>query len=44
MSNPFTLDAIETNEKLDEDKKISGEIISNLDYLDLQIEDMKTAE
>ena len=40
MSNPFTLDAIETNEKLDEDKKISGEIISNLDYLDLQIEDM----
>jgi len=40
MSNPFTLDAIATNEKLDEDKKISGEIISNLDYLDLQIEDM----
>jgi DNA repair exonuclease SbcCD ATPase subunit len=40
MSNPFTLDAIDTNEKLDEDKKISGEIISNLDYLDLQIEDM----
>ena len=40
MSNPFTLDAIATHEKLDEDKKISGEIISNLDYLDLQIEDM----
>ena len=40
MSNPFTLDAITTNEKLDEDKKISGEIISDLDYLDLQIEDM----
>ena len=40
MSNPFTLDAIATNEKLDEDKKISGEIISNLDYLDLQIENM----
>ena len=40
MSNPFTLDAIATNEKLDEDKKISGEIISDLDYLDLQIEDM----
>jgi len=40
MSNPFTLDAIATHEKLDEDKKISGEIISNLDYLELQIEDM----
>ena len=40
MSNPFTLDAIATNEKLDEDKKLAGEYVSNLDYLDLQIEDM----
>ena len=40
MSNPFTLDAIATNEKLDEDKKMAGEYVSNLDYLDLQIEDM----
>jgi len=40
MSNPFTLDAITTNEKLDEDKKLAGEYVSNLDYLDLQIEDM----
>jgi DNA repair exonuclease SbcCD ATPase subunit len=41
MSNPFTLDAITTNEKLDEDKKLAGEYVSNLDYLDLQIEDME---
>ena len=40
MTNPFTLDAIETKEKLDEDKVSAGKVIAKLDEIDEKINQM----
>jgi exonuclease SbcC len=40
MSNPFTLDAIETKEKLNEDKVRAGKVISKLDEIEEKINKM----
>ena len=40
MSNPFTLDAIETKEKLNEDKVRAGQVIAKLDEIDEKINQM----
>jgi DNA repair exonuclease SbcCD ATPase subunit len=40
MSNPFTLDAIETKEKLNEDKVLAGEYVSCLDSIIKKIEEL----
>ena len=40
MSNPFTLDAIETKEKLNEDKVLAGQYVSCLDSIIKKIEEL----
>ena len=40
MTNPFTLDAMETKEKLSEDKVRAGKVISKLDEIEEKIESM----
>ena len=40
MTNPFTLDAIETKEKLNEDKVSAGKVIAKLDEIDEKINQM----
>ena len=40
MSNPFTLDAISTKEKLDEDKTLAKEYVSKMDVIDNTISDL----
>ena len=40
MTNPFTLDAIETKEKLNEDKVRAGQVIAKLDEIDEKINQM----
>ena len=40
MTNPFTLDAMETKEKLSEDKVRAGKVISKLDEIEEKIENM----
>ena len=40
MSNPFTLDAIDTKEKLNEDKVLAGQYVSSLDSIINKIEEL----
>jgi len=40
MNNPFTLDAMETKERLNEDKKLASECISRLDDIEEKIRKM----
>ncbi len=40
MSNPFTLDAIETKENLNEDKVCAGKVIAKLDEIEEKINQM----
>ncbi|MBC8428560.1 hypothetical protein H8D04_01615 [bacterium] len=40
MSNPFTLDAMETKEKLNEDKQLASECIARLDNIEEKIRKM----
>ena len=40
MSNPFTLDAIDTKEKLNEDKVLAGQFVSSLDSIIEKIDNL----
>jgi len=40
MSNPFTLDAIDTKEKLNEDKVLAGQFVSSLDSIVNKIDEL----
>lgn len=41
MSNPFTIDAMKTNEELDKDKSLASKYVSKIDELDELIDKMK---
>ena len=40
MSNPFTLDAIDTKEKLNEDKVLAGQFVNSLDSIIEKIDEL----
>ena len=44
MSNPFTLDAIDTKEKLNEDKVLAGQYVSSLDSIIKKIDELGNVE
>ena len=44
MSNPFTLDAIDTKEKLNEDKVLAGQYVGSLDSIVKKIDELGNVE